>query len=212
MSLMFDGDWELGSEGERAILEMVMIEKSYRSGTNERHGLPRWRFATGDVLGEFGLPRSWVRAAAVSRLLAKRSRGLLPPDRGEVRVAGQQLDKLRGSALHSLRRRAIGYVFQDYNLMRTLTAAEKCGTARVSSPVYAAPTRSDRPSPRWPPSGWPSRRIGSRTSPAAVSSSGWHRGQGDRLANAGLSVADEPTGAPSTPPPQRPCWTCCCIW
>ncbi|WP_328479031.1 ABC transporter ATP-binding protein [Actinoplanes sp. NBC_00393] len=99
---------------------MVMIEKSYRSGTLNIKALGgvSLQVMPGElvaVMGPSGCGKSTLLAIAG---------GLLPPDRGEVLVTGKPLAKLRGSALHSLRRKAIGYVFQDYNLMRTLTAAE----------------------------------------------------------------------------------------
>lgn len=43
---------------------------------------------------------------------------------GEVRVAGQDLSRLSRNAKARLRRRSIGYVFQDYNLLPGLTATE----------------------------------------------------------------------------------------
>lgn len=50
--------------------------------------------------------------------------GLQPPDSGSVTVAGVRIDQLPESALYQHRRRHIGYVFQDYNLVRILTALE----------------------------------------------------------------------------------------
>ena len=50
--------------------------------------------------------------------------GLLPADGGEMTVAGQSLCGLPDCALTRLRRRAIGIVFQDCNLVPTLTVAE----------------------------------------------------------------------------------------
>jgi putative ABC transport system ATP-binding protein len=46
------------------------------------------------------------------------------PDRGEVWVAGMSLGELSRSARARLRRRTVGYVFQDFNLLPGLTAAE----------------------------------------------------------------------------------------
>src|SRR5204863_198349 len=43
---------------------------------------------------------------------------------GEVRVCGQELSALSRNAKARLRRRSIGYVFQDFNLLPGLTAAE----------------------------------------------------------------------------------------
>ncbi|MFF5232809.1 ABC transporter ATP-binding protein [Dactylosporangium sp. NPDC000521] len=97
-----------------------MIQKSYKSGSSHVRALGgvSLRVTAGElvaVMGPSGCGKSTLLAIAG---------GLLPPDRGEVRVTGAPLSELRGGALHSLRRKAIGYVFQDYNLMRTLTAAE----------------------------------------------------------------------------------------
>ena len=50
--------------------------------------------------------------------------GLLPPDGGEVTVAGKPLAGLSDRALTVLRRRTVGIVFQDCNLVPTLTVAE----------------------------------------------------------------------------------------
>ena len=46
------------------------------------------------------------------------------PSSGEVRVCGEDLTKLPRNAKARLRRRTIGYVFQDFNLLPGLTAAE----------------------------------------------------------------------------------------
>jgi len=50
--------------------------------------------------------------------------GLDTPTRGEVMVEGQRLADLNDDALTQLRRRRIGFVFQAFNLIRVLTAAE----------------------------------------------------------------------------------------
>ncbi len=50
--------------------------------------------------------------------------GLLRPDSGEVAVAGRALSGLSDRELTLLRRRAVGIVFQDCNLIPTLTVAQ----------------------------------------------------------------------------------------
>jgi putative ABC transport system ATP-binding protein len=50
--------------------------------------------------------------------------GLDRPDSGEVAVEGTVLGRCGRRALAALRRRHIGYVFQDLNLLASLTAAE----------------------------------------------------------------------------------------
>ncbi len=50
--------------------------------------------------------------------------GLTPPDRGSVVVAGRRMEALDEDERTALRRHAIGIVFQNFNLLPTLTAAE----------------------------------------------------------------------------------------
>jgi putative ABC transport system ATP-binding protein len=50
--------------------------------------------------------------------------GLLEPTEGAVGVLGQDLRKMRGSRLVNFRGKNIGFVFQQYNLLPALNAAE----------------------------------------------------------------------------------------
>ena len=50
--------------------------------------------------------------------------GLLAPTTGDVRIFDRRLGDLRGDALVAFRARTIGFVFQQYNLLPALTAAE----------------------------------------------------------------------------------------
>jgi len=50
--------------------------------------------------------------------------GLDRPTSGRIIVAGQDLGTLKGGGLAVLRRRVVGYVFQDLNLLAGLTARE----------------------------------------------------------------------------------------
>lgn len=56
--------------------------------------------------------------------------GLDTPSSGTVHVAGQQISTLDQSARAGLRRRAVGYVFQDFNLIPALTAIENVSLPR----------------------------------------------------------------------------------
>jgi putative ABC transport system ATP-binding protein len=49
---------------------------------------------------------------------------ILTPTRGEIVVAGETIDPARPSQLRDVRRRSIGFVFQQYNLFPALTALE----------------------------------------------------------------------------------------
>ena len=57
--------------------------------------------------------------------------GLLDPTAGEVSVLGQDLRKLRGSRLVNFRGKYIGFVFQQYNLLPALTAAENAAVPLI---------------------------------------------------------------------------------
>ena len=50
--------------------------------------------------------------------------GLLPCDGGDVKIGGKSLKSLSDSELTVMRRRSVGIVFQDYNLIPTLTVTE----------------------------------------------------------------------------------------
>lgn len=53
--------------------------------------------------------------------------GILTPSAGHVSLFGQRLSQLSPSALAAFRLREVGFVFQQYNLLPTLTAAENAG-------------------------------------------------------------------------------------
>jgi putative ABC transport system ATP-binding protein len=63
--------------------------------------------------------------------------GLDRPTSGSVLLAGDDLAKLSDGALTSARAERIGFVFQHYNLIPTLTAAENVATAMVPLHVKA---------------------------------------------------------------------------
>jgi len=50
--------------------------------------------------------------------------GIEKVDSGEVRMAGRSFGDLKGNELEQLRRESIGYVFQSFHLLPTLTAFE----------------------------------------------------------------------------------------
>lgn len=50
--------------------------------------------------------------------------GLEPPDAGLVQFAGREISNLNEQALSEFRRQSVGFVFQAFNLVDTLTVAE----------------------------------------------------------------------------------------
>ena len=69
--------------------------------------------------------------------------GLDTPTSGEVVVEGTALGGLSRRALARLRRRAVGYVFQDFNLVPALTAAENVGLPRELDGLSARRARRE---------------------------------------------------------------------
>ena len=67
--------------------------------------------------------------------------GLDSPTSGTVAVEGTVLATLSRKDLAALRRRAVGYVFQDFNLIPALTAAENVALPRELDGVSARPAR-----------------------------------------------------------------------
>ena len=57
--------------------------------------------------------------------------GLDTPTSGTVKVDGQDLGKMSGDELAVFRRRNLGFVFQQYNLVPMLNVWEKIGRAHV---------------------------------------------------------------------------------
>lgn len=66
------------------------------------------------------------------------------PDAGEVHLGSRRVDDLRGRKLNGVRRKGVGFVFQGFNLVPTMTAlenvavaAEYCGASRKEAACKA---------------------------------------------------------------------------
>jgi putative ABC transport system ATP-binding protein len=61
--------------------------------------------------------------------------GTLTPTHGEVDVMGERLDRMAPAELVRFRRRRIGFVFQQYNLLASLTAEENAAIPLIADGV-----------------------------------------------------------------------------
>jgi putative ABC transport system ATP-binding protein len=61
--------------------------------------------------------------------------GTLSATSGHVTVMGERLDKFSNNNLVRFRRRNIGFIFQQYNLIQTLTASENAAIALIADGV-----------------------------------------------------------------------------
>lgn len=67
--------------------------------------------------------------------------GIEPPDSGQIWVAGTELSGMREPAITLFRRRHIGFVYQFFNLLPTLTAMENIRLSRELNGASAAEAR-----------------------------------------------------------------------
>lgn len=102
------------------VLELQNVAKAFGEGTAAVAALAHVSLSVSAgemvaVMGPSGSGKSTLLTIAG---------GLEEPDQGEVLVGGESLSGMSRNGRARLRRRVIGYVFQDYNLLAGLTAAE----------------------------------------------------------------------------------------
>ena len=105
---------------ETPALDLHDVFKIYREGETETVALRgvNMRLDRGDVVALMG--RSGAGKSTLLNLIG----GIDTPSAGRVLVDGQDMGRLDETERAALRRRAIGFVFQDNNLLPYLTARE----------------------------------------------------------------------------------------
>jgi putative ABC transport system ATP-binding protein len=122
-----------------AVLELAGVTRVHGSGAAEVHALRGVSLAVAPgelvaVMGPSGSGKSTLLHLAG---------GLDAPTAGRVVVEGTDLATLSRAALARVRRRSVGYVFQDFNLIPALTAGENVSLPRELDGVSLRAARRD---------------------------------------------------------------------
>ncbi len=118
-------------------LELTEVFKTFGDGPTAVHALRDVTLTVKDgelvaVMGPSGSGKTTLLTIAG---------GLEDATSGEVSVAGEPMSTLSRNHKARLRRRSIGYVFQDYNLLAGLTAAENVSLPLELDGTAARPAR-----------------------------------------------------------------------
>jgi putative ABC transport system ATP-binding protein len=122
-----------------SVLELDAVSRVHGSGDSSVHALRALSLVVepGELVAVMG------PSGSGKSTLLQLAGGLDQPTQGRVLVEGTVLGDLSRKALAQLRRRAIGYVFQDFNLVPALTAAENVALPRELDGVRARRARRE---------------------------------------------------------------------
>jgi len=120
-----------------AVLEMTAVSKSYGDGAGEVHALQDAHLTVlaGElvaIMGPSGSGKSTLLTIAGT---------LEQATSGVVIVDGRDVSSMTANDRSRLRRRSVGYVFQDFNLLSGLTAAENVALPLELDGTRAKPAR-----------------------------------------------------------------------
>ena len=120
-----------------SIVEFKNVTRTYTSGDHTLNALDDVSFSLEEgkfvvILGPSGAGKS-----TLLNLLG----GLDSPTKGTITVCGKDISKLSSNELADYRASTVGFVFQFYNLIPTLTVHENVRLVQEISPNYISATR-----------------------------------------------------------------------
>ncbi|MFG2974942.1 ABC transporter ATP-binding protein [Streptomyces sp. NPDC048331] len=123
---------------QQPVLQLDRLVRTHGSGATEVHALRGIDLSVfpGELVAVMG-----PSGSGKSTLLTLAG-GLDTPSSGRVIVEGTDITTASRKQLAALRRRSIGYVFQDYNLIPALTAAENVALPRELDGISARKARA----------------------------------------------------------------------
>ncbi|ATY96802.1 MULTISPECIES: ABC transporter ATP-binding protein [Streptomyces] len=128
-----------GAAAGAPVLELRALTRTHGSGVAEVHALRGISLSVypGELVAVMG-----PSGSGKSTLLTLAG-GLDDATSGQVIIEGQDIASLGRKGVAALRRRSVGYVFQDYNLIPALTAAENIALPRELDGVSVRKARKE---------------------------------------------------------------------
>ena len=108
------------TKAREAVIQVKDLYKIYRMGDTKVHALDGVDFEI--YRGEF-CAITGPSGSGKSTLLNMLA-GLEHPSKGEIVIAGKHIEKLNEKQLVAFRRQRVGFIFQSYNLIATMSAIE----------------------------------------------------------------------------------------
>ena len=113
----------MSESNKSVVVDVRSVEKHFGDGPDRIHVLKQVSLQahTGEILMLVG-PSGCGKTTLLSAIA-----GTLRIESGEIEVFGKQLHRMSGGALTRFRAGHIGFIFQQFNLIPTLTVAENVG-------------------------------------------------------------------------------------
>ncbi len=113
----------MSEPNRKAVVQVREVEKHFGDGPDRIHALRKVNLQayTGEILMLVG-PSGCGKTTLLSAIA-----GTLRIETGEIQVFGQSLNRMSGGALTRFRGEHIGFIFQQFNLIPTLSVAENVG-------------------------------------------------------------------------------------